>query len=353
MFDRLEKKNSMPAALFFRFDGGEACFAMAATLARAGMAIVSLCADEAAAQRAKDAGYEAVLSSTPHHSRDALLALLDGAGAAWPGIVTVDMEGGYSAEDVLAVARKLLEQPDRLVVAERQTGGQRGMLFRRERAIGGFLFRTMHGRRLPDPWSRLRGIPRASVRELLDHAGRRGLWLHMLLGLQRNGLQTAGVAVAAPYRREAGANTMSRVKDLLAIALMPMLYVSVSLSVLLIDNLLFVLFFYHILHGNRPVSIAIGRFTGAFVGYCLNRSVVFRHSGMGWRREVLTAGKYIALAAFNYGAALSLNYLFAHLSVGIFWSKQLADLVLYIFTFVFNREVVFRKKRRPEPGNPA
>ena len=351
MSDQLEKRNIMPAALFFRFDGSDASFAMAAALARAGMAIVALCADEASAQRVKNAGYEAVLFAGLQPSRDALLALLDEAGQAWPGIVTVDMECGYSAQDVLAVARKLMEQPDRLVVAERQPGTQLGMLFRRERAIGGFLFRTMHGRRLPDPWSRLRGIPRASVRELLlDKAGRRSLWLNMLLSLQRNGLQTAGVAVDAPYRREAGANTVSRVKDLLAIALMPMLYVSVSLSVLLIDNLLFVLFFYYILNGNRPVSIAIGRFTGAFVGYCLNRSVVFRHSGMGWRREVLTAGKYIALVAINYGAALGLNYLFAHLSVSIFWSKQLADLVLYIFTFVFNREVVFRKKRRPEPS---
>lgn len=349
MSDQTNEKSILPAVLLLHFDGGSNVLALARALREAGMPVVAACGVQEAARKAQSAGLFSVCAPDSRQRCEAAIALLVGDGAQWPGYVLVDATGGYSAQDVLSVAEKMLELPDRLVLAERAQPRERGMLFRRERWLGSFLFRTLHGLQVTDPWCTLRGIPRAFVRELLSkYENPRRFWLGMLLTLRRRGIRTSCVPIGRPYRRERGATTLNRCADLLRIAEQTLRYVASSLTVLLVDNILCFLFFYVILHGNRPVSIAIGRFAGALLGYWLNRSVVFRPNNIGWRREIYTAGKYAALAGINYGLALPMNYLFfAFLNTGIVWSKLLADLVLYISTFFINREIVFRKRHRP------
>lgn len=362
MSDQPTERNILPAALLMHFDGGTIALALAQALRDAGMPVVAACGAQEEARKAQSARLFSVCAPDARQRCEAAIALLDSVGAQWPGYVLVDATAGYSVPDVLAVAEKMSEQPDRLVLAERAQPWERGMLFRRERRLGSFLFRALHGLQVTDPWCTLRGIPRAFARELLGkYENSRRFWLDMLLTLRRRGIQTACVPIGKPYRRERGATTLSRFADLLRIAEQMLRYVASSLTVMLVDTGLFSLFFYVILNGNRPVSLAIGRLTGALLGYYLNRSIVFRHKKNSWRREAYTAGKYAVLVAVNYGLALALNYLIAsgllHLfqpKLAVFLSKLLADLVLYIFTFLVNREVVFRKRRRPaKPKRPS
>lgn len=330
---------------------------MARALRDAGMPVVAEATGPGAAQSAISAGCTGIWAPDTAGRSNATLALLSGEGAGWPGFVLVDTTGGYSAQDVLTVATGLLEQPDRVILAERAQPWERGMLFRRERSLGSFLFRALHNLQVADPWCTLRGVPRAYARDLLSGAhDRRGFWLDMLLALQHHGIKTANVIIRKPYRRERGATTRGRCMDLLRIAGQTLRYVASSLTVMLVDTGLFSLFFYVILSGNRPVSLAIGRFSGAFLGYFLNRSVVFHQNNNSWRREAYTAGKYAILVAINYVLVLPLNYLIAsgliHLfqpKLTVFISKLLADLVLYVFTFFVNRELIFRRRRRPNP----
>lgn len=358
MFDQSANNRIMPAALLMYFDGGSTALALAHALGQAGMPVVAACAAEEAAGTAKAAGLHTVCAADARQRGEAAISLLESTGSRWPGYVLVEAAAGYSAPDVLTVAHKMLEQPDRLILAERAQPWERGMLFRRERRLGSSLFRALHGLQVTDPWCTLRGIPRAFAKELMANCENpRRFWLGMLLTLRHSGIKTACVSIGKPYRRERGATTLSRCADLLRIAGQTLRYLASSAAVMLVDTGLFTLFFYVILNGNRPVSLAVGRFTGAFLGYLLNRTIVFHQNNNSWRREAYTAGKYAILVAINYGLVLPLNYLIAsgllHLlqpKLTVFVSKLLADLVLYVFTFFVNREIVFRKRRHP--ANP-
>ena len=341
------KNKRLSAALLCGFDSSGACLALASSLHRAGMPVIAVCSDGEAVREAERLGCAAVQAEGEEGQAKAALELFLRDMAQLPGVVLVDLAGGYTADDVLAVADAMLEDPGKLAIASRNREKKPG-LQRVERLVAQWAFAAVHGQRILDPWARLRGIPAGYCYDVLRTKGtERGFWFNMLLALHKNGQKVVNVLVETAYQREPGTHTIDRFKDIVRIVRLPLKYVSVSLSVLFLDNLLFYLFSYEILHGNRPVSIAIGRFSGALLGYLLNRSVVFKNKGIGWRKELTSVGKYTLLVAFNYCAALALNYLLGFLPIGLLAIKLLADVILYVTTFIVQRDVVFKKKKKP------
>jgi glycosyltransferase involved in cell wall biosynthesis len=82
------------------------------------------------------------------------------------GIVTIDTNGGCSPEDARAVAEMLLRDPKKLVLGCRIPGGVRwgrriGNVFTRS------LLRFFAGRRISDTQTRLRGISRFAIQQMM------------------------------------------------------------------------------------------------------------------------------------------------------------------------------------------
>ncbi len=89
----------------------------------------------------------------------------------------------------------------------------------------------------------------------------------------------------------------------------------------------------------------MGRLFGASVGYLLNRRYVFRYVGKNKADDVKSLTKYAILACVNtaIGLSLMLNVLtIPHLFP--FLAKQVADLILYAFNFLIQREIIFKRK---------
>jgi putative flippase GtrA len=143
----------------------------------------------------------------------------------------------------------------------------------------------------------------------------------------------------------AAADTNTRLKGILQMIPQPLRYVFVSLIVYACDNALFFVLHNYILYGNESIAYVLGRLFGASVGYLLNRRYVFRYVGKNKADDVKSLTKYAILACANtaIGLALMLNVLtIPHFFP--FLAKQVADLILYVFNFLIQREIIFKRR---------
>jgi glycosyltransferase involved in cell wall biosynthesis len=101
------------------------------------------------------------------------------------GIVTIDTNGGCSPEDALAVVEMLLRDPKKLVLGCRVNGGVRW-----NRRIGNVFTRSVlrffAGKRISDTQTRLRGISRLAIQQMMAlDSNRYEFELEMLINSSR------------------------------------------------------------------------------------------------------------------------------------------------------------------------
>jgi putative flippase GtrA len=191
------------------------------------------------------------------------------------------------------------------------------------------------------------GLPASHVQDFLGEKGQgEGYLFRLLLTMQRHGIQVVNVPVGAPYRRR-GATAGERALGIARIALLPLLFVSSSFLLTCADLCVNFSFYYLLLPGIKPVSIAAGRFTGALVGYLLNRAVVFKRAGRTRQEEAAATAKYAVLFVGMYLSAL----LLISIMVDEFhWAYALATVIasvlLYAPNYFIQRDVVFRRRQR-------
>ena len=92
----------------------------------------------------------------------ALLQFPDSAG-----IITADADGQHAPEDVVQVARALVETPDRMILGTRGFSGDVPLRSRLGNAITRRIFRVFTGSDVPDTQTGLRGWPVAACRDSL------------------------------------------------------------------------------------------------------------------------------------------------------------------------------------------
>ncbi len=148
-------------------------------------------------------------------------------------------------------------------------------------------------------------------------------------------------------------DTYTRLKILRMIP-QPLKYISVSLIVFACDNVLFLVIHNYILYGNEPIAYVLGRLFGAFVGYLLNRRYVFQYIGKSKADDVKSLTKYAILVCINtsIGLALMLNVLTIP-AFFPFLAKQVADIIMYVFNFLIQREIIFNRKTNSNLSKPS
>jgi putative flippase GtrA len=266
------------------------------------------------------------------------------------GLVYVETEMGYSSSDIEAVAGALEADPGRMAIASRVRGGELGLAERLVARAAHWAFAAAHGRPVRDPWSGLAGLPAAHIDDFLGEKGcGKNYLFRLLLTMQRHGIKAENVPVRKPYGRIRGDTWKERMLDIAKIALMPLLFISSSLTLSAADFSLSFLFFYLLLPGNKPVSIVIGRFTGALVGYLLNRNIVFAGKGGHWRAEAAVTAKYAALFACMYCMALLLvSVMVDNLHMEFALAQVISGILLYAPNYLLQRDLVFGRVR-PRP----
>lgn len=292
-----------------------------------------------------------------HHrsNRGKGVALRTGIGwllhnAPGQDVVCADSDGQHRAVDIARVASGVEAASaagDRVVIlGSRAFVGPVPLRSRLGNRFSSTLFAVATGRGLSDTQTGLRGYPSAVLPWLLTVKGNRFEYeLNLLLDAQRRGIALREVPIETVYLEENASSHFRPLIDSVRVIAPLLAFAASSLLAFAVD--LIALMALSALTGNLLVSAVAARALSATVNYRINRAAVFR--ARGGSRQVV---RYLALALVVLGASYLGLRLLTHAGVPLIAAKVITDVVLYLVSFVVQREFVFAARSgRGEHGD--
>lgn len=263
------------------------------------------------------------------------------------GAVAADADGQHLAEDILAVAKRLV-QTDRLTLGCRDFSAPE--VPPRSRAgnritIG--TFRLFFGMKISDTQTGLRGFPRAALDLLLQTPGDRYEYeTNMLFAASRAGLVPEEVPIHTVYIEENASSHFRPVVDSMRIYGLIIKYLFSSVAATVVDALAFFLLKFFTFLEVLPIPLTftaafLARAISSFVNFLLNAKVVFgdKASGRAMVRYYTLVVIQICISALCvYGIEHLLVIRSAFLATLI---KMAVDTVLFFFSFRIQHKWVF------------
>lgn len=258
------------------------------------------------------------------------------------GVITADCDGQHAVEDILAVRNALQEQPDRLILGGRHFTGNVPARSRLGNSSMRFLFALSTGTKVRDTQTGLRGIPRALLPKLMRLPGERYEYeINMLLKLSEWDVKPHEISIQTIYLDENKGSHYNPLRDSARIAARMLLFATGSILSFLADYGAFLLL--SALGVQEWISFGAARVFSCTLNYLINSGVVFRG-----KRSGSTLLKYYALALFVLLLGMGVMRLTETLHAPLL-IKLGYDLVMYVFNYFMQRDVVFRTK----PQNPS
>ena len=266
------------------------------------------------------------------------------------GVVTADADGQHAPDDILAVARRLAQQPDALILGARSFQGAVPRRSRIGNAITRVVFRLLVGKGISDTQTGLRGIPRCLMPALL-HIPASGyeFELDMLIAARHHAIPIAEAPISTIYLEQNRSSHFNPLLDSMRIYLVLFRFTGVSMLTALIDNAVFSLVF--LWTHNLAGSQVAGRVIAVIFQYSATRRAVFQSN----ERHASTLPKYLALVTFSGVLSYVLiGYLTTRFHMNTILAKPLAESALFIANFAIQRNLIFTRHRRggaePPPG---
>ncbi|PWU11278.1 MAG: hypothetical protein C5B51_02975 [Terriglobia bacterium] len=262
------------------------------------------------------------------------------------GVVTADADGQHAVDDILQVARVLVEHPDDMVLGVRAFSGDVPLRSRLGNSITRSVFRFFTGVGIVDTQTGLRGWPQSFCRESLPVAiNGYDFELECLLRAHHAGNGTLAsvrqVPIKTIYLDNNQSSHFSPIRDSMRIYFVFIRYCGGSMMAALIDNVSF--YFAHGLTNNIVISQIAGRLVATSVAFTVNRKLVFRSDA----RVLPSLTKYLALVTVmgfvSYGM---LTYLHRVTGLPIIPCKLIAEGLLFLANFSIQRQVIFVRTRR-------
>jgi len=281
-----------------------------------------------------------------HALKTALNHFLLRGPADAPGVVIASADGKYQVDDIRRVAERLEQQPASLVLGRRTCEGDVGFRTRAGQVITRALFRILIGRRLVDPQTSLRAIPRSFIPTLLEiEEGQYEFELAMLVRAAARRLAIVEVPTAADAR---GPGThFSPLRDSLRIHFVFLRFLALSIATASLD---FALFLAAYLGAHNILLATVVARTGAGTfNFIASRTLVFRSRGSMAREALKYAVLVVVLMGISYSVVTSL-VIFGGL--GVYVSKLLAEGTLFAASFGLQNLLVF-PDREPAHGKSA
>ena len=270
------------------------------------------------------------------------------AGQGFQAAVTADADGQHTAEDIRTVIRALEEHPGRLILGARDVE----QMIPRSRAgntLTRRLFQVLHGIRLQDTQTGLRGIPFTSdsMPGLLELAGDRYEYeMEMLLCSGRLFPQgITEVPIQTIYLEENRSSHFRPLADGMKIYRilfrdLPK-YLLSSLLAFGVDYAAFNLLYYFVFRWTVPATV-LARVLSAGVNFWVNRSVVFRARGTSY-----TAWNYLKLALCILALNSGLMFLLVDLlGLPAAVMKILVEALLFLASFVVQSHLAGKARKR-------
>lgn len=278
----------------------------------------------------------------------ALRTGLNAAACAYPtapGIITFDADGQHRTEDILAVTQSLRTHPKALVLGVRNLPRSAPLRSRFGNALTRRVLQFLTGVKLTDTQTGLRGIPRNMIPSLirLSSTGY-DFELDMLMCARPSGTPILEVPIETIYIENNTSSHFNPLLDSIKIYFVFIRFSSVSIITALLDYAAFAAAFHFGI--SLLGSLVVGRLFGATFQFCASHTFVFREKGM-W----LVSGFRYLLVLLVLSSASYFGMLFArnHLEISPFFSKWVVELMIFLISFLLQRDFVFS----PGPNTPS
>jgi glycosyltransferase involved in cell wall biosynthesis len=259
----------------------------------------------------------------------------------YAGVITADADGQHEPADIVAVARAFTAHPDSMVLGSRE--------FRRDvpwksllgNRITRQLVRVLVGRYLSDTQTGLRAIPAGLFPALVKiHSTGYEFELDMLIAAKHRRVPIIEQTIKTVYEPGNPTSHFNPLVDSLKITFVLLRFSSVSLVTAIIDNTVFILAFKAT--GQVITAQVAARTAATCFNYPAGRRAVFLSDG---KHRVLLP-RYLGLVALMGTLSYFLmNFILNPAIHNIFVSKILGEGILFVFSFVVQRDFVFSRAR--------
>ena len=269
-------------------------------------------------------------------------ALCEFTGLA--GVVTADADGQHLPEDIDRVARRLIAQPDSLVLGARAFAGEVPLRSRIGNVATSAIMHALLGRRISDTQTGLRGIPTALLPRLLRiDANGYEFELEMLIIAHQLSIPIVEEPIQTVYEPGNKSSHFNPVIDSMKIYFVLLRFGSVSLLTSIVDNVVFYLAFQRLEH------VLAAQVLGRLVAVVFNYSMVRRTVFYSREKHKTVLPRYLALVLVSGSLSYAGIRILAGHGMGTMAAKILVETLLFFVNFAVQRLFIFN----PESGGAS
>ena len=293
----------------------------------------------------RELGAEVAIHAVNMGKGRALKTGINAAMLKWPdmaGIVTADADGQHTPKDILRLIDALYKHPDKLVLGSRAFTGNVPKKSLWGNKITRNVYRLVSGVKVGDTQTGLRALPRCALAAMARIDGERYEYeMNVLLKLRDMNIGVFEVPIETIYINDNAGSHFNPVRDAIkiyAVIFKHLLsYIFSSGLSCVIDVTLYWLFLALGIH--RAASNVVARIISSQVNYRMNKNIVFGKSGGKYSMV-----KYYALCIVQGALSTALVWwLPTVLPVSAGFIKIPVDVVLFVFSYMIQRDYVFNK----------
>jgi glycosyltransferase involved in cell wall biosynthesis len=254
------------------------------------------------------------------------------------GVVTADTDGQHAMDDILKVAKELRSQPIKVIFGSRDFKQNVPLRSKIGNVISRYIYRFLIGLKLSDTQTGLRGIPRRLMELSLGiRSNRYEFETEQIIAAKSTGLQFREVPIRTVYIDDNSGSHFNPVLDSFRIYFVLLRYAVSSLATALTDLLVF-----YILTANGMALLGANmsaRAIALWIQFMLLKKYVFKS-----KAGLSIFAAYVAYVFFSgYVSSVMQQQFAAHLVDSTLLAKVVVESIIWIFNFMFLRDIIFRR----------
>ena len=271
-------------------------------------------------------------------------------------VITADSDGQHTREDVARLAQALQEDPDGVILGNRDFSlSQVPFKSRAGNRITSFVFALLFGARCPDTQTGLRAFSRTLLPFMAEVAGERFEYeMNVLIALTRAGIRIRHIPIRTLYEDGNAGTHFQTVRDSVRIykTIFASFFAFLSSSLIATGMdmaIYYILFDVLETAGWNPawqrIALAktVARVSSASFNFLVNKRFVFKLKSGGVRAAVRYAALCVMVLLMSVGAVSLLN---RALSINERILSPIVDLILFFINYRVQAGWVFKKEER-------
>jgi glycosyltransferase involved in cell wall biosynthesis len=258
------------------------------------------------------------------------------------GVVTADADGQHLVEDIMRVADAISLSKEKIVLGVRNFIGDVPLRSTVGNSITRAVFAYATGDKIEDTQTGLRGFPVSLLPWLLCLRGERYEYeMNMLLEAKPSGYHFTQINIETIYYADNKSSHFKILRDSARVYFTFLKFCLSGISCAFIDY--FFLFFIQWMTNNLFLSVIGARLVSSAVNFVVNRSFVFEPDKKNRKSHSAMIYYYILVCILLFFNYLLLRFLSQTLSMNLFLSKVLTELILFCFSYTSQHLFVDKK----------